>query len=217
MTSEQQGRGAPAAPPRRRRLSPEKRREALLDAARQEFAHSTYDDASVAAIAARAGASEALVYRYFDTKAALYARVVEDAIESLARRQDAALAALPADADGAARLAATTAAYLDHIATHPVGWSAPQRRAGSEPAEALAVRAAATAHYADRLAADVGESDSAAKRFAVAGYFGFLESACLAWVDAGCPDGERTALVGAAVGAFAGALRGQAAPGTMVP
>jgi AcrR family transcriptional regulator len=207
MTSEEVTSGVQATAPRRRRLSPETRRESLLAAARDEFADTPYDEASVGAIAARAGASEALVYRYFQSKAALYARVVEDAIESLSQRQAAALALLPAGSHGNARLAATVSAYLDHIATHPVGWSAPQRLSGSEPAEALAVREQARARYVAALTAEVGEPHSAVTRFAVAGYFGFLEAACLNWVDAGCRDHEREVLVASAAGALAGALR----------
>lgn len=206
MTGELVTSSIQATAPGRRRLSPEARRESLLAAARDEFVDTPYDEASVGAIAARAGASEALVYRYFQTKAALYARVVEDAIESLSQRQAAALAVLPPDADAQARLAATVLAYLDHIATHPVGWSAPQRLSGSEPAEALAVRERARARYVAALTAQVGEPQSAVTRFAVAGYFGFLEAACLNWVDAGCRDDERGALVASAAGALAGAL-----------
>ena len=206
MTGEQVTTSMQAGAPRRRRLSPETRRESLLAAARDEFANRPYDEASVGAIAARAGASEALVYRYFETKAALYARVVEDAIESLSQRQAEALAALDSGADAEARLAATVSAYLDHIATHPVGWSAPQRLAGWEPAEALAVRERARARYVAALTAQVGEPQSAVTRFAVAGYFGFLEAACLNWVDAGCRDDEREVLVASAAGALAGAL-----------
>jgi hypothetical protein len=40
------------------------------------------------------------------------------------------------------------------------------------------------------------------------GYLGFLDAACLAWVDAGCPVTEREPLVATAVGALRGALAG---------
>ena len=57
--------------PRRQRLSAEARREAILAAARDAFARGPYEEVSIAAIAAEAGASEPLVHRYFDGKAGL--------------------------------------------------------------------------------------------------------------------------------------------------
>ena len=80
----------------RRRLDAGTRREAIVAAARAAFAEEPYDDVSVAALAARAGTSEALVYHYFESKGRLYASVLQSELDELSARQLAADAALPA-------------------------------------------------------------------------------------------------------------------------
>ncbi|MGB4777812.1 TetR/AcrR family transcriptional regulator, partial [Microbacterium sp.] len=117
----------------RRRLDPDARRAAILDAAASAFAEEPYGAVTVSSIAARASASEALIYRYFSGKDELYAAVVRLAIDDLLRRQGAALADLPAGVPVRDRLRATTAVYLDHIADHPAAWAMPLRSPGSEP------------------------------------------------------------------------------------
>ncbi len=53
----------------------ERTREAILEAATEEFAERGYAGARVDGIANRAGANKQLVYRYFGTKAELYRTV----------------------------------------------------------------------------------------------------------------------------------------------
>ena len=43
-------------------------------------------------------------------------------------------------------------------------------------------------------------------RYALWGYLGFIDAACLHWVERGCPDEERWGLVDAALGALEGGL-----------
>ena len=78
----------------RRRLDPEQRRAAILDAARDAFAHAPYESVSIAGIAAAAGSSEALVHRYFASKGVLYLAVLQESIDELLTRQVAADTAL---------------------------------------------------------------------------------------------------------------------------
>ena len=68
----------------RRRLDPDARRSALLAAATAAFAAQPYDAVTLAAIAKDAGASPALLYRYFDGKDALYAAVLTQTFDELA-------------------------------------------------------------------------------------------------------------------------------------
>src|SRR5665648_1078179 len=59
-----------------------------------------------------------------------------------------------------------------------------------------------TLAIADLLA----RTTAARHEFALWGFFGFLDAACLCWVERGCPDDERVALVDAGLGALEGAL-----------
>ena len=59
---------------------------------------------------------------------------------------------------------------------------------------------------ATRLRATRRELLGPGPEHAFRGYLGFLDAACLTWVEADCPDGEREPLVAAAVGALRGAL-----------
>lgn len=190
----------------RTRLDPDSRRAALLDAAAQAFAARPYDQVTLASIAQAADASTPLLYRYFPSKEELYAAVVRLALEDLAQRQRAALQALPDGVPARDRLRATTLVYLDHIADHPDAWAMPLRQPGLEPAAAVALRidarTADVAHLSDLLA----PSAHARHDYALWGYFGFLDAACLRWVEKGCPEDERWSLLDSALGALEGAL-----------
>lgn len=117
----------------RTRLDPDARRASLLEAAAVEFAALPYAEVTIAAIARRADASDALLYRYFAGKEDLYTALVQLSVERLLARQSAALAALPAGVPVRDLLHCTTSAYLDHIATHPNGWATPLRSPAPSP------------------------------------------------------------------------------------
>ncbi len=68
--------------------------------------------------------------------------------------------------------------------------------AGHEPGEAAVVA----------LAEVVGGSRGHRDNFALWGYLGFLDDACLRWVHADCPDDQRHSLIGATLGCMEGAL-----------
>lgn len=190
---------------RRRRLDVAARREAILSAARECYAAAPYADVPVAQIAEKAASSTALVFHYYGTKAQLYADVVGDAIATLAAAQRDAVGALPAEAARRERVGRSIEIYLDHIATHPQTWAAPLL-GGEEPPEAVAVRRAARADYVEALRALLRPAAWARHEFALWGYFGFLDQACLLWVQQGCPPDQRDALREAALGALQGAL-----------
>jgi AcrR family transcriptional regulator len=67
----------------RRRLTPEARRDQLLDVGAQEFATRPYEEVLMAEIADRAGVSRALVYRHFPTKRDLFAAIYQRASDRL--------------------------------------------------------------------------------------------------------------------------------------
>jgi AcrR family transcriptional regulator len=65
------------APARRTRLTAERRRESILDAATEVFAAVGYRAAKVSDVAARIGVSEPVIFQNFGSKGALYAAVLD--------------------------------------------------------------------------------------------------------------------------------------------
>ncbi|MDO5684166.1 MAG: helix-turn-helix domain-containing protein [Propionibacteriaceae bacterium] len=191
--------------PTRRRLDVDERRSDILVAARRLFAEATYAEVSIAQVAAAAGSSPALVFHYFGSKAGLYQQIVTETLEHLAEAQRAAADALPPHSSARDRVQAWLVVYLDHIATHPRAWASPLID-GEEPREAVALRRAAQAGYVDALREVLRPADWARHEYALRGYFGFLEFACLAWAQAGCPPDDRGPLIDATLGALEGAL-----------
>lgn len=190
----------------RQRLDPDARREAILAAAAAAFGRSAYGEVTVAAVAADADASEALVYRYFSGKDQLYAAVLQAGVEDFVTREADALAALPHGTPPRNRVRAAVVVYLDTVAAHPNAWAAPLRGTGTEPAAAAAVRRDARRAYVERLRALLAPSTTRRHEYALWGFGGFLDSACLRWVEAGCAADEREPIIAAALGALEGAL-----------
>ena len=192
-------------PQPRRRLSVDERRAEILRAAAREFATASYEEVSAARLAAASGSSQALVFHYFGTKAGLYAAVVRDWIELLRRRQAEADAALPPGTPVRDRVRVRLEVYLDHVAGHSGSWASPLH-GGAEPAEGGALRREARREEVAALGELLAVGDWPRHRYALWGYFGFLDQACLHWVESGCPAQDRPALIDAALGALEGAL-----------
>lgn len=92
------------------RMSAAERREAILDAAVEEFASHGYDAATTAGIAARAGISQPYVFRFFATKKALYIAVIDRSVAGILHGWETA-AALP----GESRLQTLGRAYVETL------------------------------------------------------------------------------------------------------
>lgn len=188
------------------RLDPDERRAQIRAAAWQAFAAAPYEQVSLAAIAAAAGSSEALIHKYFSTKADLYAEVLRARIHQLADRQRAASASLPPGAPVRDHLRSSLEVYLDFISEQPIGWAGSVLAGGNDPLPARTVRAAARESYVDALRDLLGNTRPGRDEFAVLGYFGFLDAACLHWVKDGCRHDQRWNLMDAALGCLEGAL-----------
>src|SRR5436305_1114119 len=74
-----------ASPGVRSRLSAERRREAILEAAKRVFGQAGYHEATTRDIAAAAGVSEALLYQHFPGKRQLFEAVMGEAAADLER------------------------------------------------------------------------------------------------------------------------------------
>src|SRR5436190_428533 len=82
----------------------------ILDAARDAVALSGWKDAQIALIAARAGVATGSVYRYFDSKADLYAQVL-----GLVSEREVAVVAAIVEAEGSASQCLVDAIYTFSI------------------------------------------------------------------------------------------------------
>nr|WP_028708971.1 TetR family transcriptional regulator [Propionicicella superfundia] len=189
----------------RRRLDPDVRRAAILDAAAAEFAAHPYEDVGVAGVAVAAEASEALVYRYFDSKAGLYAAVVERSLAILDEEQSAALARLGPRTPRRERVRAQLEVLLDTVAAQPTIWAAPLA-GGNDPAPAVVVRRDARGRAVERLTALLQAGEWLRQEYAMWGFQGFIDQACLRWVERGCRDEERPHVLQSMLGALEGAL-----------
>ena len=188
----------------RRRLGVDARQNDILAAAEAAFRDTTYADVKVSAVAEAAGASAALVYRYYSTKAGLYAAVVAAELDDLATRQAEALSAVPDGSPVRDRVRALLEATLDHVAGDPLRWAA--EFAGDEPAEAVTLRTQDRIREVAALRDVLLLSDWARDEFSVTGYFGFVDAACRAWAADGCPEDRRWAVRDSALGALQGAI-----------
>ena len=188
-------------------MDPAERRELILSAARRAFASHPYEEVSLAEVAQEAQASAALVHKYFAGKAGLYAQVLQHAADELAERTRQADDALPPNSSARDRVRTSILTYLDFIAERSPGWVTYQALAGHDPGdEAARVRRAAREAAVTALAQVVGGRRGHRDDFALWGYLGFLDDACLRWVRAGCPAEQRHSLVDATLGCLEGAL-----------
>lgn len=189
----------------RRRLDVAERRAEIISAARELFATAPYEQVSTADISRASGGSQALVFHYFGTKAGLYAAVVQQALDELAQAQREAAAALPDGVPVRDRVRAMLETHLDQLASQPrAGVSG--LAGGVEPEAAVAVRDAAREQQVATLAELLGVHGWARHDYALAGFVGFVDHACLRWAGGGCHPDERGPLVEAALGALEGAL-----------
>jgi len=95
------------------------RREAILAAALDVFAHGGYHETSVEAVADRAGVSKALIYEHFDSKRELHRALLERYVHELLARVVEASAVAEA---GEARLLAGLDAFLGFVEERPDAW-----------------------------------------------------------------------------------------------
>jgi AcrR family transcriptional regulator len=90
----------------------EERREQLVGIARGLFAEVGYEDATLDAVAARAGVTKPVVYQHFEGKRDLYLAVLEEHLADLINRLWVALSVSP---EPRARLRAGLEAYFEFV------------------------------------------------------------------------------------------------------
>jgi AcrR family transcriptional regulator len=164
----------------RRRLEPQHRREQLLDTAAAMFAEKPYEDVLMEDIAARAGVSRALLYRYYPGKRDLYVAIFKRASKrTLARANPDPQQPL------AEQLATGLEAHIQYFADHPFEAIAINRGALSDDP---AIQAIVTEklnvvgqRLVDKLVAEGRVRD--VTEIAIEGWLAFVRAACVKWVQ----------------------------------
>lgn len=170
-----------ARPPlARRRLDPAERREELLEQALLEFARRPYDQVTVADIAARAGASEGLVFRYFADKRKLYLEAIELGLERASEVVDPGDPAMPPTE----RFEIGLAAFLDLVESFP--YLIPHLLQGGPAADPELQRRVSETYevVADRIIDRMGVTDPPQElRWAVRTWLGFVQFTAVQWLE----------------------------------
>ncbi|WP_232676390.1 TetR/AcrR family transcriptional regulator [Nocardioides sp. R-C-SC26] len=174
------------------RLSPDERREQLLDLGVRLLATRSLDELSIDVLAEEAGISRGLLYHYFGNKHAFHEAVIQRAANDLI-----AQTAPPADADPLARLAASMAAYLDYVVANHEGYLSLVKGAASGNESLRAIYEETRAALAERIFTEDAQADliadTPATRLAVRGWAAMAEEVVLAWIAE--PDGVTRAEV----------------------
>ncbi|MFC9558318.1 TetR/AcrR family transcriptional regulator [Agromyces sp. NPDC056965] len=153
------------------RLSPEQRRDQILDVATRYLSHSTYDSMSMQAIAAEAGVTRALVHHYFGGKDGLYDAVVAREVGVLLE-----LTALDPSLSPEQNLDRALGAYFDYFSSTGGELRRFYASVASAPKHDHPV---ADAHLVqiDRIIGALGVPDSPRNRIAVAAWLTFVVEA----------------------------------------
>lgn len=149
-------------------------------------------------IARDVAASEALIYRYFPSKADLYVEVLNLSVHDLTNAMVRVNDALPADTDWPSRLSAVVEAYLNYLSHDETSWLTQLLLGGNEPPEATAARHKLVSLDSDLLLAEAPKVFQDFP-FAIETFLTFLDGIATAWVRTGCDPAKLSLFVKLAV------------------
>lgn len=164
------------AEPAYNRMNVDDRRKQLLDLGAELFARHAYDELSMAAIAREAGISKALLYHYFPSKSDYFQATVAAAAEDLAQRTVPDPELPPIEA-----LSASLDAFLTWIEENELAYRKLMQGA-TGAAEVRDLVAGVREGTARQLLEAIGD-ERPAVRAAVHGWLGYMDAACLDWVE----------------------------------
>src|SRR5689334_22154575 len=161
------------------RLGVDERRRLLLELGADLFTRHAYDELSMAKIAREAGISKALLYHYFPSKEAYFVATLEEKAEELQRRTEPNPELPPFE-----QLSASLDAYLGWIEENAGSYDKLIRNAGAAP-EVRALLDRVRTETAKRVLGGLSPDTppSPVLRTAVRGWLGFMDGACLDWVN----------------------------------
>ena len=165
----------------RTRLSPEQRREQLLDLGVRLLAHRSLDELSIDLLAEEAGISRGLLYHYFGNKHAFHEAVVRRAADDLIA-QTAPLA----DGEPMERMLTSLAAYLDYVVANHEGYLSLVKAAqgGNETLREIYEEARSALNgriFREDAQGEIIE-DTPATRLVVRGWSAMVEEMVLSWI-----------------------------------
>lgn len=168
------------------RMSPESRREQLLELGTRLLATRTLEEVSIELLAEEAGISRGLLYHYFGNKQEFHAAVVRRAVEDIY-----AITAPRGIEDPLEQLAVSLGAYVDYVKENYTGYVSLIRAAAGGNEELRAIYQQARRALTDRIfeiagaeqLAELGVVDSAATRLLVDGWAALVENVVVAWVE----------------------------------
>lgn len=183
---------------RRVRLSPDTRREQLLDLGLQLLGTRNLEELSIDLLADEAGISRGLLYHYFRNKQDFHRAVVRRAADDLIT-----VTAPDETLEPVARLTASLAAYVDYVLANYAPYvSLVKGAAGGDQALRSILedtRTALTARIFDSLA-EYGLADTPAVRLLARGWSAMVEETVLSWVpDQQVPKEDVLVLLAAAL------------------
>jgi AcrR family transcriptional regulator len=167
------------AEPAYTRLGVDERRRRLMEIGAELFTRHAYDELSMAKIAKAAGISKALLYHYFPSKEAYFVATLEEKANELQQRTEPDPRLEPIE-----QLSASLDAYLGWIEENAGSYDKMIRNAGAAPeVRALLDRVRTTT--AKRILEGLSPSGAPSPilRTAVRGWLGFMDGACLDWVN----------------------------------
>ncbi|MBB5119404.1 TetR family transcriptional regulator [Streptomyces eurocidicus] len=188
----------------RRRLSPDERREELLDAGARLFAAKPYEEVLMEDVAERAGISRALLYRYFPGKRDLFAAIYRQAADRLLART-----AFDASAPLAEQLAAGLDTHIDYFAANKHTVLAANRElAGDQVIQTIISDELAVLRGRVLDATGLGEGPGELVSAVLMSWLVFVRTLTVDWLANGtCSRAElRDVCVGALLGALAPVL-----------
>jgi len=168
------------------RMSPESRREQLLDLGTRLLANRTLDEISIELLAEEAGISRGLLYHYFGNLHEFHVAVVRRAVE------DIYAITAPRDIDDPLeQLEVSLGAYLDYVAANHTGYVSLIRAASGGNEELRTIYRDARRSLTDRIfeiagpeqLTAIGVVDSPATRLLLDAWAAMVESAVVAWVE----------------------------------
>jgi AcrR family transcriptional regulator len=167
--------------PQRVRLSPERRREQLLDLGVRLLAHRSLDELSIDLLAEEAGISRGLLYHYFGNKHAFHEAVVRRAAEDLVEKTSP-----PGDGDPLERMRTSLAAYLDYVVDNYEGYLSLVKAAagGNETLREIYEEARSALNgriFREDVQGDI-VPDTPATRLVVRGWSAMVEELVLSWI-----------------------------------
>jgi AcrR family transcriptional regulator len=168
------------------RMSPESRREQLLDLGTRLLSTRTLDEISIELLAEEAGISRGLLYHYFGNLQEFHVAVVRRAVEDIY-----AITAPRDIEDPLEQLAVSVGAYLDYVSENYTGYVSLIRAAAGGNEELRTIYRDARRSLTDRIfeiagpeqLAALGVVDSPATRLLLDAWAAMVETAVVSWVD----------------------------------